>query len=108
MIILRSKPWSSFCHGIIKRVGRVLIMKPETRRRILDAYDEAFKLLGQPNFTSGIKYVCGELQKTHNQLKAARTRQGLEATFGKEAEPTPEQLEALVGTIRLLPYLLRK
>src|SRR6266853_2989310 len=108
MIIPQSKPRVSFCHGIIKRVGRVLIVKPETPRRLLDAYDEAFKLLGQPSFAKGVQHICKELQKQLNLLRAARTRYGLEAMLAKEPEPGPAQLDASIGAIRLIPYQMRK
>lgn len=83
-------------------------MKPENRKRILEAYDEAFKLLGQPNFTSGIRYICQELQKNLSQLRAARTRRGLEAILAKAGELRSDQLDAIIGTIRLIPFQLRK
>ena len=40
----------------------------------MEAYDEAFRLLGQPNFTSGIKYICKELRKYLTKLNEARIR----------------------------------
>jgi hypothetical protein len=83
-------------------------MKQESCRRIIEAYDEAFRLLGQPNFTSGIKYICQELRKHLTELSQARTKHGLEAILAKEPEPSPDQLEAMVGTIRLFPFQLRK
>ena len=83
-------------------------MKQESCRRIIEAYDEAFGLLGQPNFTSGIKYICNELRKYLTELNEARTKHGLEAILAREPEPNPDQLEAMVGAIRLLPYQLRK
>ncbi len=83
-------------------------MKPESIKRLLEAYDEAFKLLGQPNFTSGMRYIHREFQKQLSQLKAARTKRGLEAILAKEREPSSDQLAAIIGTIRLIPFQLRK
>jgi hypothetical protein len=85
-----------------------LTIKPESSKRVLEAYDEAFKLLGQPNFTSGMKYICQELKKQLNFLSAISTRNGLEARLAKQPEPSSDQLEALIGGIRLIPYHLRK
>jgi hypothetical protein len=74
----------------------------------VDAYDEAFKLLGQPNFTSGIRYVCEKLRENLKILNEARSRHGLEAILAREPEPTPNQLDAALGSIRLMPFQFRK
>ena len=83
-------------------------MKQESFRRIMEAWDEAFRLLGQPNFTSGIRYVYRELRKNVTKLSRARTKHGLEALLAREPEPSPDQLEAMVATIRLMPFQFRK
>jgi hypothetical protein len=83
-------------------------MKRETRDRVLQAYDEAFTLVGCKDFTHGIRYICSEMEKYLRELRHARTRTGVEVLLVKEPEPTPEKLEAQIETIRLLPYQLRK
>jgi hypothetical protein len=83
-----------------------LIMKPTTIDRILAAYEEAFRAMGCGG--NGIAFVLGMLRRQEQLLKSARNMTGLKTALVREPEPTPEQLEAIVGAIRLLPYQVRK
>lgn len=83
-------------------------MKKESRDRILQAYDEAFKTLNFSSFRQGINYICGELSKYLRLLSQSRTQRGLEAMLIREPEPRPEELDAAICAIQLLPYQLRK
>ena len=83
-------------------------MKKESRDRLLDTYDHAFELLGLTSFAEGLNLVRKELEKAAQTLRMAKTRQGLEAHLAKDPEPSPEQLEATLRGIRLLPYQIRK
>ncbi len=83
-------------------------MKKETYDEILQAYDEACRLLQFENFSAFLRYACRKAEQQLHILKQARSREGLEARFAKEPEPTPEQLSATVDAIRLLPYTLRE
>lgn len=83
-------------------------MKPDSAKRILDAYDECFELMGYADFPAGLRHTYGELNKGIRLIKQARTRRGLEAILLKQSEPSNDQLQAMVARIRLLPYALRK
>jgi hypothetical protein len=84
----------------------VLIMTSTTIHRILAAYEEAFRAMGCGG--NGIAFVLQMLRRQERLLKSARNMTGLKTVLMREPEPSPEQLEAIVGVIRLLPYQLRK
>ena len=81
-------------------------MKPATVDRIMAAYEEVFNLLSGGK--NGIAFMLDMLRKHEQRLKAARNMTGLRTTLMREPEPDPEQLEAIVGAIRLMPYQVRK
>jgi hypothetical protein len=83
-------------------------MKPESVKRIVDAYLEIFEEFSAKTFKQGLAFVMDTMEERFNAVKQIRTRQGLEAMLLKQPEPEPFVLDAQVESIRLLPYTVRK
>ena len=83
-------------------------MKKETRDQILRSYDDACRLMGFVNFSAFLREACREAEKQLHAMRRARSREGLEAYLAKEPEPTSRELGAMVESIRLFPYTLRR
>ena len=82
-------------------------MKKESRDQVLRAYDDACRLMQFENFSTFLRYACRKAEEQLHLMRRARTREGLEAYFAKEPEPTARELSAVVESIRLFPYTLR-
>jgi len=86
-------------------------MKPESAKRIVDAYFDVFDELSIKTFNQGLSLVLEGLEDRLNSLRPIRTREGFLAKLLKEPEPEPFELEAQVEAIHLLhllPYTIRK
>lgn len=83
-------------------------LKPESAKKIIDAYFEVFDELSLKTFNQGIGFVLDRFEERLRSLRSIRSREGLQAMLLKEPEPEEFELEAQVEAIRLLPYTLRK
>ncbi len=83
-------------------------MKPESAKRIIDAYFDVFDELSLKTFNQGIAFVLESFEERLHSLQPIRSREALIAKLLKEPEPEPSELEAQVEMIYLLPYTLRK
>lgn len=82
-------------------------MKAETVERIIEATEQMYEKLGL-NFKNGMKEQIQWLKKSLATLTRARNLTGFEAELRKSPEPTPVQLQSMLETIRLMPYVYRK
>ena len=83
-------------------------LKPESAKRIIDAYFDVFDELSIKTFNQGLAFVLDGFQERLQSLRPIRTREGFQAMLLKESEPDPLELDAQVEMIYLLPYTLRK
>jgi hypothetical protein len=83
-------------------------MKPESAKKIIDAYLDVFEQLSLRTFNQGLSFVVDSFEERFKTLKKVRTREGLQAMLLKEPEPDEFVLEAQIESIRLLPYTLRE
>jgi hypothetical protein len=83
-------------------------MKKESRERIIKAYENVSTMFGFSTLNSGLAFFRSELEKTLQKLRSARNRSALEAVLAREQEPSTEQLEAIVKSIELFPYQVRR
>src|SRR5437667_5077401 len=83
-------------------------MRPESAKRIIDAYYDVFDELSIQTFKQGIDLVLAGLEDRLRAIRPIRTREGYEAMLLKEPEPEPFALDAQIEAIYLLPYTLRK
>lgn len=83
-------------------------MKPESAKRIIDAYMDIFEQMSLQSFKQGFAFVVESFEERLKALKRVRTREALEAMLLKEQEPDSFALDAQVEAIRLLPYTIRK
>lgn len=95
------------CEGFGKAKARRKPLKPETAEQIIAATEQMYEMLGL-SFKNGVKEQIQWLKKSLTALTRVRNRQGFEVELRKSPEPTLVQLNALLETIRLMPYVYRK
>ena len=83
-------------------------MKPESAKKIIDAYFDVFDELSLKTFNQGLGFVLDSFEERLRSLRPIRTREAFLAKLLKEPEPEPFELEAQVEMIYLLPYTIRK
>ncbi len=83
-------------------------MRPESAKRIIDAYFDVFDQLSIQTFNQGLGFVLNQLEERLRLLRSIRTREGFQAQLLKEPEPDPSELDAQVEAIYLMPYTIRK
>ena len=83
-------------------------MKPESAKRIIDAYFDVFDELSLKTFKQGLRVVLDSFEEQLRSLRPIRTREAFVAKLLKEPEPESFELEAQVEMIYLLPYTIRK
>jgi hypothetical protein len=83
-------------------------MKPESAKRIIDAYFDVFDELSLKTFNQGFGFVLDSFEERLLSLRPIRTREAFIAKLLKEPEPEPFELDAQVDMIYLLPYTIRK
>jgi hypothetical protein len=94
--------------GITGFGKQVREMKPESAKRIIDAYFDVFDELSIRTFNQGFAFVLDGLEERLRALRRVRTREGFQAMLLKEPEPDEFDLDAQVEMIYLFPYTLRK
>jgi hypothetical protein len=105
----------STCGELVTKTGAWVLantgiktMKPESAKRIIDAYFDVFEDLSLKTFNQGLAFVLQGLEERLNSLRSIRTREALLAKLLKEPEPEPFELDAQIEAIHLLPYTIRK
>jgi hypothetical protein len=83
-------------------------MKPESSKKIIDAYFDVFDELSLKTFNQGFGFVLDSFEESLRSLRPIRTREGFLAKLLKDPEPEPFELDAQVEMIYLLPYTIRK
>jgi hypothetical protein len=81
-------------------------MKPESAKKIADAYFEVFEELSLKAFNHGIALVIDNLEEQIQKLRSIRTREDFVARLIKEPEPLT--LDAQIELIYALPGRIRK
>lgn len=83
-------------------------LRPESAKRIIDAYYDVFDQLSIKNFNQGIGFVLQNLEERVRSLRPIKTRDAFLARLLKEPEPEPLELDAQVEMVYMLPSTLRK